>query len=197
MNNKSNNNKIVFDGWIEVICGPMFSGKTEELLKRLDKIKYSKEKYIVFKPRLDTRSTNEIMSRHKRTNIAIEIDNPLDILNILEQDEIKKENYKVIAIDEVQFLNNDIVKVCQELTKKEYHLIIAGLDKNYKAEPFGSMPQILAIADSTTKLAASCTVCGARATFTYRNNNTTNDSEILVGDNDIYEARCYQHYYKD
>lgn len=184
-------NRIVFDGWIEVICGPMFSGKTEELLKRLDKIKYSKEKYIVFKPSIDTRSTTEIVSRWNNSNPATEIKKASDILEILKN---TKEKFKVIAIDEVQFLDDDIIDVCQELTREGHHLILAGLDKNFKAKPFGCISKVLAIADSVTKLSASCTKCGVRATFSKRIIQD-NNNEIYIGDKEVYEARCYQHYW--
>lgn len=187
------NNKIVFDGWIEVICGPMFSGKTEELLKRLDKIKYSKENYIVFKPFIDTRSSTKIVSRWNNSNPAIEIKEPIEILEILNN---LDEKYKVVAIDEVQFLSDSIIHVCQELTQQGHHLILAGLDKNFKGEPFGCISKVLAIADSVTKLAASCTKCGARATFSKRITSNNND-EIYIGDKDVYEARCYHHYWKE
>lgn len=186
-------NGIIFSGWIEIICGPMFSGKTEELLKRLDKVKYSKHKYIVFKPSLDTRSNTKIISRWNNSHDAIEIQKSNDILDHLKS---IKESYSVIAIDEVQFLDKDIVNVCQQLTKEGYHLIIAGLDKNFKAEPFGCMPEILAIADEVTKLCASCTQCGARATFSKRIENNS-FSEVLIGDKEIYEARCYKHYWEN
>lgn len=181
---------IVYDGWIEVICGPMFSGKTEELIKRLDKIKYAKKSFIVFKPVIDTRSKEQIVSRHNKAIPAIEISNADEILEYLANTD---KNYKVIAIDEVQFMDKDIVKVVKALAKQGHHVILAGLDKNFKAEPFGSMPELLAIADNVQKLIALCNVCGAPATFTYRISKN-NDSEVLVGDSDTYEARCYEHY---
>lgn len=182
--------KIVFDGWIEIICGPMFSGKTEELIKKLDKVKYSKEKFIVFKPVIDTRSKNAIVSRHNKIIPAIEVQNSYEILDYMNN--YQDQNYKVIAIDEVQFMDKNIVNVVANLAKQGYHLILAGLDKNFKAEPFGSMPELLAIADNVQKLIALCNVCGSQATFTYRTSN--NDSEVLVGDGENYEARCYEHF---
>lgn len=185
-------NGIVFSGWIEVVCGPMFSGKTEELLKRLDKVKYSKHNYIVFKPLIDTRSNTKIISRWNNSHEAIEIKESKDILDYLDT---MSEFCPVIAIDEAQFLDKDIVKVCQELTQRGHHLIIAGLDKNFKAEPFGCMPDILSIADTVTKLCASCTQCGSRATFSKRIENNSSD-EILIGDKEAYEARCYKHFWE-
>lgn len=181
---------IVYDGWIEVICGPMFSGKTEELIKKLDKIKYAKKNFIVFKPMIDTRSKEQIISRHNKAIPAIEINKASEILEYLNHN---NKNYKVIAIDEVQFMDKDIVKVVKILAKKKYHVILTGLDKNFKAEPFGSMGELLAIADNVQKLIALCNVCGSPATFTYRISKN-NDNEVLVGDIDTYEARCYEHY---
>lgn len=168
----------------------MFSGKTEELIKCLDKVKYSKENFIVFKPMIDTRSKNEIVSRQNKNLPAIEINYAHEILDFLNKSETK---YKVVAIDEAQFLDVAIVNVVKMLAKNKYHVIVAGLDKNFKAEPFGSMPELLAVADNVQKLIALCNVCGSRATFTYRTSN--NQSEVLVGDAENYEARCYEHFY--
>lgn len=181
--------KIVFDGWIHVICGPMFSGKTEELIKHLDKVKWSKEKFIVFKPVIDTRSKNQIVSRHNKAIPAIEVKFAHEILTYLEQ---SSEQYKVIGIDEAQFMDPSIVEVVCWLAKNKYHVILAGLDKNFKSEPFGSMPELLCIADHVQKLVALCNVCGSQATFSYRISN--NDSEVLVGNSENYEARCYEHF---
>lgn len=185
-------NKIVYDGFIEVICGPMFAGKTAELIHRLDKIKYAKQNAIIFKPIIDTRDNNNIFSRHYKVN-NFNIDSPIimvnnseNILNYID------ENSKVIIIDEAQFFDDKIIEVCLFLVQKKKHLIIAGLDKNFRVEPFGPMPKLLAIADKITKLTAACNVCGGHASLTQRIKKS--DNEILIGDNDFYEARCYDHY---
>lgn len=185
-------NKIVYDGFIEVICGPMFAGKTAELIHRLDKIKYAKQKALIFKPIIDTRDTNNIFSRHyKKADFNVEA----PIITIKNSEEIlthTDEIHKVIIIDEAQFFDEKIVDVCLTLVQQKKHLIIAGLDKNFRVEPFGPMPKLLAIADQITKLTAACNVCGNHASLTQR--ITKSDNEILIGDNDYYEARCYDHY---
>ncbi|MDE5651674.1 MAG: thymidine kinase [Ureaplasma sp.] len=186
--------KIVYSSWIEVICGPMFSGKTDELLNRLNKIKYAKEKYIIFKPVIDTRTSGIIQSRTKKWEKAIEISHPKEIIQFLENSD---EKYKVIAIDEAQFFSHELVDICMKLSKDKYHIIISGLDKNFKGEPFGStMPGLLAIADSVKKLSAACNICGAHATFSklIDDQEIKVKKDILIGDDDYYEARCYEHH---
>lgn len=188
-------NKIVYNSWIEVICGPMFSGKTDELLNRLNKIKYAKEEYIIFKPVIDTRTTGIVQSRTKKWEKAIEISDPKEIIKFLKNSET---NYKVIAIDEAQFFSYELVDVCMELSKAKYHIIISGLDKNFKGEPFGTtMPGLLAIADSVKKLSAACNVCGSCATFSKLIDNPkvqATNGDILIGDDNYYEASCYEHH---
>lgn len=188
-------NKIVYNSWIEVICGPMFSGKTDELLNRLNKIKYAKKEYIIFKPVIDTRTTGIVQSRTKKWEEAIEISDPKEIIRFLENSKTK---YKVIAIDEAQFFPYELVDVCMQLSKSKYHIIISGLDKNFKGEPFGStMPGLLAIADSVKKLSAACNICGSCATFSKLIDNPkvkASDNDILIGDDNYYEASCYEHH---
>ncbi len=187
--------KIVYNSWIEVICGPMFSGKTDELLNRLNKIKYAKQEYIIFKPVIDTRTTGIIQSRTKKWEEAIEISDPKEIITFLNNSSKK---YKVIAIDEAQFFSYDLVDICMRLSKEGYHIIISGLDKNFKGEPFGAtLPGLLAIADSVKKLSAACNVCGSCATFSKLIDNPkieNIDNDILIGDDNYYEASCYEHH---
>ncbi len=177
--------KIVYNSWIEVICGPMFSGKTDELLNRLNKIKYAKQEYIIFKPVIGTKKWEE----------AIEISDPKEIITFLNNSSKK---YKVIAIDEAQFFSYDLVDICMRLSKEGYHIIISGLDKNFKGEPFGAtLPGLLAIADSVKKLSAACNVCGSCATFSKLIDNPkieNIDNDILIGDDNYYEASCYEHH---
>ena len=188
-------NKIIFDGGIEVICGPMFAGKTEELLRRLNRMKYAKIDYIIFKPIIDTRSASSIKSRNGKSEEAIEIKNPDEILSYLIENNLKP---KVIAIDEAQFFDASIVEVATILANCGFHVVIAGLDKNFKGESFGYIPELLVQADKVTKLSAICTICGSEALFSQRliNNKPAdyNSPIVLIGDHESYEARCRKHF---
>lgn len=187
--------KIIYDGGIEVICGPMFAGKTEELLRRLNRMRYAKIDYIIFKPLIDTRSSHQIKSRNGKSENAIEIKWPFEILNYLRENNLKP---KVIAIDEAQFFDHSIVEVASVLGNSGFHVIVAGLDKDFKGESFGPIPDLLVQADQITKLSAICTVCGSEALFSQRliNNEPAdyNSKIILIGDKESYEARCRQHF---
>ena len=169
-------------GHIEVICGPMFSGKTEELIRRITKVEYTKKKVIVFKPNIDTRySDNHIVSHNGKKVKCIMIDNIEEALNYMEEVDI-------FAFDEAQFLNNKIVEICKKLVLNNKRVIIAGLDRDSTAKPFGPMPDLLAHADYITKLNAICVKCGDVATFSYR--ITKDKEQIVVGETEKYEARC-------
>lgn len=187
--------KLVFDGGIEVICGPMFAGKTEELLRRLNRMDYAKIDYIIFKPLVDTRSKSLIKSRNGKYKEAIEIKSPDEILSYLMKNNLKP---KVIAIDEAQFFDESIVEVATVLANEGFHIIIVGLDKNFKGEAFGYIGELLIQADKITKLSAVCTVCGSEAMFSQRliNGKPANyDSPIiLIGDQEEYQARCRCHF---
>lgn len=177
------------DGWIEVICGNMYAGKTEELLRRVRRIEYAKKTVIVFKPKLDNRfSDNEVVSHNNKRVKSINIVDAQDILN-----HIDPLPY-AIAIDEVQFLGKDCIKVCEQLADLGVRVIVAGLDKDFRGEPFGVMPELLARAEYVTKLQAICQVCGAPATRTQRIINGKpakyTDPIVLVGAKEQYEARC-------
>lgn len=178
------------DGWIEVITGSMYAGKTEELIRRIKRIEYAKKKVLVFKPKIDDRySANDIVSHSNNRIDSIVVKNPQDILRFAKD----KELYAV-AIDEAQFFKEELISVCEHLANQGLRVIIAGLDKDFRGEPFGIMPQLLARAEYVTKLNAICQVCGAPATRTQRLINGQpahyNDPIIKVGAKEQYEARC-------
>jgi len=177
------------DGWIEVICGSMYAGKTEELLRRIRRIEYAKKTILVFKPKIDNRySDGEVVSHNNERVKSINISNPLDIMKYVDPLPY------AVAIDEVQFLKRDVIDVCEELANKGVRVILAGLDKDFRGEPFGIMPELLAKAEYVTKLQAICQVCGAPATRTQRIINGKpakyTDPIVLVGAKEHYEARC-------
>lgn len=177
------------DGWIEVISGNMYAGKTEELLRRIRRIEYAKKTILVFKPKLDNRySDNEVVSHNNERIKSINITCPNDILKY-----VNPLPY-AIAIDEVQFLNREVIDICDELADKGVRVILAGLDRDFRGEPFGIMPELLARAEYVTKLRAICQVCGAPATRTQRIINGKpakySDPIVLVGAKEQYEARC-------
>ncbi len=180
----------VKDGWIEVICGSMYAGKTEELIRRIRRIEYAKKEVIVFKPKIDNRYSNdEVVSHNNGRAKSINISEPKEILLYLQQ----KLPYAV-AIDEVQFMPTAIIDICEQLADQGVRVIVAGLDKDFRGEPFGVMPELLARAEFVTKLDAICQVCGAPATRTQRIINGKpakySDPIILVGAKEQYEARC-------
>lgn len=178
-------------GWIEVICGSMFAGKTEELCRRIRRIQYAKKDYIVFKPVIDNRYSKEEVVSHNNTRVkSVNVANSDDIRKYLEG---KKLPY-AIAIDEVQFFDNGVVALCEELADNGVRVICAGLDKDFRGEPFGVMPELLARAEEVTKLNAICQKCGAIATRTQRIIDGKpayyEDPIIVVGAKECYEARC-------
>ena len=183
--NYSNENS----GYIEVICGPMFAGKTEELIRRITRMEYAKRKFIVFKPRIDNRySETEISSHNLRKIKAINIDSPSDIYNYLD------DSYQSVVIDEVQFFDERMLEIVADLASKGLRVICAGLDMDFKGKPFGIMPLLLAIAEKVTKLSAICVCCGCDATRTQRlidgHEAYDDDPIVLVGAKESYEARC-------
>ena len=169
-------------GRIEVICGSMFSGKTEELLKRLNNSKTSEKKIIVFKPSIDIRyDKNNVVSHNKNKINCISVKEAKEILDFLE-------DHEVIAIDEAQFFDKNIIKICKELANKGKRVILSGLDMDYLGNPFGSMPQLLSIAEDILKLHAICEICGDKANHSYKKNNT--NLIVEVGEKNIYKALC-------
>ena len=142
-------------GWIEVICGSMFSGKSEELIRRVRRTQFAKQKAQVFKPAIDNRYSEEAVVSHNGTSVmAYSISASRDILKRVD------EKTDVVAIDEVQFFDTDILEIVQSLADQGFRVIVAGLDQDFKGEPFGQMPQLMAIAESVTKLQAVCVSCG-------------------------------------
>lgn len=175
-------------GWIEVICGSMFSGKTEELIRRIKRVKLTTKKIKIFKPELDNRySDNKIISHDKNFISSISIKNSLEIKKL-------SNDCDVIAIDEVQFLDVEIVKVCNDLANKGNRIIVCGLDMDFTGKPFGPMPYLMAIAEYITKLHAICLRSGNLAHYSYRISN--NKNIIDIGEKNKYEPLSREEYYK-
>ena len=176
-------------GWIEVISGCMFAGKTEELIRRVRTLQYAKKDIIVVKPSIDNRySVTEVASHAGSRVRSVCVSSALEILQHV------KPTTDVVAIDEVQFFDHDIIDVCEHLADKGVRVICAGLDRDFKAEPFGVMPELMTRAEFITKLSAVCVVCGAPATRTQRlvdgKPASYDDPIVLVGASEAYEARC-------
>ena len=177
------------EGWIEVISGGMFAGKTEELIRRINVLSYAKKNIIVFKPKIDNRySDSEIVSHSGAKVPCLVVEKAQDILKKIEADT------EVVAIDEVQFFDKDIVEVCEYLADKGIRVMVAGLDKDFRGESFGVMPELLTRAEFVTKLTAVCAKCGAPATRTQRLVNGKpagfEDPIVMVGADESYEPRC-------
>ena len=169
-------------GWIEVICGSMFSGKTEELIRRLKRAKIANLKTEIFKPAIDVRYDEiKIVSHDENAIQSTPVDNSQTIM-LLAQD------VDVVGIDEAQFFDPEIANVCDELAFRGIRVIVAGLDMDFTGKPFGQMPNLLAIADYITKLHAICMKCGNIANISYR--KVTGGGQVLLGEKDIYEPRC-------
>lgn len=174
-------------GWIEVITGCMFSGKTEELIRRLRRAKIAKQKVVIFKPNIDTRySSNSIVSHSEQSLPSILIKDIKEILDLVE-------DAQVIGIDEAQFFTNDLIDVCNKLADDGKRVIVAGLDMDYRGVPFEPMPQILSVAEYITKSLAICVECGNPADRTQR--KTHSSERVIVGAADVYEARCRKCHY--
>ena len=169
-------------GWIEVICGSMFSGKTEELIRRLKRAKIANLSVEIFKPAIDVRyHLHNIVSHDENAIPSTPIDNSQTIL-------LKGSGVKVIGIDEAQFFDDLLPDVCEQLALRGTRVIVAGLDMDYSARPFGQMPYLLAKADYITKLHAICVKCGNIANYSYR--KSEQESQILLGEKNMYEPRC-------
>ncbi|KIQ93184.1 Thymidine kinase [Anoxybacillus thermarum] len=180
-------------GWLEVICGSMFSGKSEELIRRVRRAQFAKQEVKVFKPAIDNRYSEEAVVSHNGTSvIAIPVSCASDIRKHLTT------HTDVVAIDEVQFFDGHVVDVVQQLADEGYRVIVAGLDQDFRGEPFGPVPTLMAIAESVTKLQAVCTVCGSPASRTQRLINgrpaSYHDPVILIGASESYEPRCRHHH---
>ncbi len=169
-------------GWIEVICGSMFSGKTEELIRRLKRAKIANQKVEIFKPRIDTRYDEmKVVSHDSNAILATPIENSVKLLEYTE-------GVDVIGIDEAQFFDEGLTDVCQKLALKGIRVIIAGLDMDYKGVPFGPVPNLLAVAEYITKVHAICSHCGNLATHSYR--KVADGQRVMLGEKDTYEPRC-------
>ena len=165
-------------GWIEIICGSMFSGKTEELIRRLNRAKYAKQKIKVFKPIIDSRFNKDFVFSHDKNQIKSKS------VSKSSEIKIKAKGYDVIGIDEAQFFDNGIVKICNDLANEGIRVIVAGLDMDYKGVPFGPMPNLMAIAEYVTKLHAICAKSGNLANHSYRISN--DKSLVHLGQKESY-----------
>jgi thymidine kinase len=175
-------------GWIEVICGSMFSGKTEELIRRLNRARIAHLQVEIFKPSVDTRYHEvEIVSHNSNSIHSSPVTSSLNIL-------LLSKDADVIGIDEAQFFDEEIIYVAETLAQQGKRVIIAGLDMDYLGKPFGPMPGLMAIAEYVTKVHAICMVCGDLATHSFRKSN--NQSLVMLGEHDTYEARCRSCFYK-
>ncbi len=175
-------NTVRDTGWIEVICGCMFSGKTEELIRRLRRAQIARQKVTIFKPRIDNRySSHQIVSHSEQALSSIVVDKPQEILEL-------SEDAQVIGIDEGQFFTPDLVDICEHLANRGKRVIVAGLDQDYRGKPFQPIPQLLSVAEYITKTLAICMVCGNPADRTQR--ITGQHELVVVGAQNIYEARC-------
>ena len=174
--------KPINSGWIEVICGGMFCGKTEELLRRIRRAKIANLSTIIFKPHIDTRySKNKIVSHNNNSMDSVIIKKTKDLFDI-------GNKYDVVGIDEAQFFDNHLIKMCKNLANRNTRVIVAGLDSDYRGAPFGPMPDIMCESDYLDKLTAICIKCGNPASFTQR--ITKQLEQVVIGETDIYEARC-------
>lgn len=184
----NNNGEMVRRGRIEVICGSMFSGKTEELIRRMKRAIFARQKVEIFKPALDTRYSEEDIVSHEGNSIpSTPIDSSASIL-------LMSQGYDVIGIDEAQFFDPHIVDVCNQLANQGIRVIVAGLDLDFKGEPFGPMPNLLAIADEVSKVHAICVRCGALAYVSHRLVDV--DKQVLLGEKLEYEPLCRECYAK-
>lgn len=166
-------------GWIEVICGSMFSGKTEELLLRLKRARFANQHVLIFKPQTDVRySDKKVVSHDANEIMSTPVENATDILS-------KVNHADVVAIDEAQFFDDDIIAVCNQLANNGIRVIVAGLDMDFKGNPFGPMPHLMAIAEFVTKVHAICTKTGNLAHFSHR--TSENDDLVLLGERTEYE----------
>lgn len=169
-------------GWIEVVCGSMFSGKTEELIRRLKRAKIANQKVEIFKPSKDTRyDETKVVSHDENVIMSIPVDSSLKILEL-------SHDFRVIGIDEAQFFDDQLPAVCEKLALRGVRVIVAGLDMDFQGKPFGPVPSIMAMAEYVTKVHAICPHCGNLATHSYRLSAET--ETVVLGEKDKYEPRC-------
>lgn len=176
-------------GFIEVICGSMFSGKTEELIRRLKRVKIANLSAEIFKPKMDVRfDEQKIISHDENAIVSVPVENSQTIL-------LLAQNVDVVGIDEAQFFDEQLPDVCDQLALRGIRVIVAGLDMDYAGKPFGQMPNLLAKADYITKLHAICVKCGNIANYSYR--KSAESSQVVLGEKDLYEPRCRKCYYME
>ncbi len=185
---EKDHNKSVKSGWIEIVCGSMFSGKTEELIRRLKRAKIAKQKVEIFKPAVDTRYDEENVVSHDSNSVSsTPVQNASQIL-------FYAEDFEVVGIDEAQFFGNELVTVCNELAANGKRVIVAGLDMDYLGKPFGPIPHLMATAEYVTKVHAICMRCGSLANHSHR--MVKNDNLVLLGETDAYEPLCRSCFHK-
>ncbi len=186
LENKANRDKR--RGWIEVICGSMFSGKTEELIRRLRRARLAQQKVEIFKPKIDTRySSVDVVSHDANAILSTPVDSSQNIL-------LLTSDVDVVGIDEAQFFDPGIVDVCVFLANQGVRVIVAGLDMDFKGKPFGPIPALMAVAEYVSKVHAICMECGSLATFSHRLSDA--DKLVLLGEKNEYEPLCRTCYYK-
>lgn len=185
---ENNFQKTRNQGWIEVICGSMFSGKTEELLRRIRRAQIAKQQIEIFKPAIDTRYDEvEVVSHDDTSVLSTPVHNSSEILLY-----VNTESVDVVAIDEVQFFDEGIIETCNFLANHGVRVIVAGLDMDFQGKPFGVMPQIMAVAEYITKTHAICVRCGDLAHFSHR--TVSGEKQILLGETESYEPLCRKCY---
>ncbi|MGV3598926.1 MAG: thymidine kinase [Bacteroidota bacterium] len=176
-------------GWIEVVCGCMFSGKTEELIRRLKRARFAHQRVEIFKPMTDVRYHEQNIVSHDATEIrSTPVDSSLNIL-------LMAGDAEVIGIDEAQFFDSELPNVCAEMAARGIRVIVAGLDMDYRGQPFGPMPNLMAKAEFVTKVHAICMKCGDLATHSFRTSQQTD--QVLLGEKDNYEPRCRRCFNED
>lgn len=186
MYNEDNHNETRRSGRIEVVCGSMFSGKTEELLRRLRRANFARQTVEIFKPAIDNRySDREVVSHDKNSIVSTPVEHSSNIL-------LLSSEVEVVGIDEAQFFDMGLIDVCQHLADQGVRVIVAGLDMDFKRNPFGPMPGLCAIADDVTKVHAICVKCGALANYSHR--LTDDDKLVVLGETQEYQPLCRRCY---
>ena len=184
-------------GRIEVVCGSMFSGKTEELIRRIKRATFARQRVVIFKPQIDTRySEEEVVSHDRNAVMSVPLSTSAEILNYLSSHTASTDGYDidVVGIDEAQFFGMDLVAVCNQLANNGVRVIIAGLDMDFQCTPFGPIPALCAVADEVTKVHAICVKCGALAYVSHRLVHDQN--QVLIGEQAEYEPLCRECYKK-
>ncbi len=175
-------NNSVRTGWIEVICGSMFSGKTEELIRRLNRARIARQKVEIFKPAVDMRyDKTDVVSHDAKAVSSTPVENATQIL-------FYAQDFEVVGIDEAQFFSEELVSVCNELARNGKRVVVAGLDMDYLGHPFGPIPKLMATAEYVTKVHAICIRCGNLANYSHR--TVKDDKLVVLGETDIYEPLC-------